>query len=210
MIHWQTVKEFFGFGGDVVTQPLTEGSTKTQVKTQSAGHDHSPHSPPPRPKPQRQSPEKAKPWLRVIEPVTVRQPQISLKKALQRKAKTNPKNYYKRNGNYYSAEDDSLLEDLMLLYVLSQLFAEGAVPEYNDGNFAANENTFDVNVINEVPEDLLDVDVSSTPVVDVNAAIEPTYTPPEPVRESYSSGYSDSSSSSSYDSGSSDSGGSDD
>ena len=184
MIHWQTIKEFFGFGGTVVEE--------------TAGHDHSPPPPPP------------KPALRVIEPVT-RQPQISLKKAQARKVKTNPKHYYRRGGNYYSTEDDSLIEDLMLLYVLSELFTDNDVPQYNDGNFAANENTFDVNQVNEVPEDLLDIDVSSTPVVEPATSYtppEPTYTPPEPepVRESYSS-YSDSDSSSSYDSGSSDSGG---
>ena len=203
MTIWQTVKEFFGFGEYTSTQPLTEGNTRAQVKTQSAGHDYSPPPPP--------SPKVEKPVLRVIEPVT-RKTQISLKKAQARKAKTNPKNYYRRGGNYYSCDDDSLIEDLMLLYVLSELFTEDDVPQYNDGNFAANENTFDVNKINEVPEDLLDVDVSSTPVV--AAVPEPSYTPPpapepEPSRydsgSSYSSGSSDSGSS--YDSGSSDSGG---
>lgn len=197
MTIWQSIKTYFGY--DDGTIPLTEGSTRAQVKVQSTV--------PSRPKSPAKPPEKATPTLRVIAPVT-KQPQISLKKAQARKAKTNPKNYYRRGGNYYSSENDSLIEDLMLLYVLSELFTENDIPQYNDGNFAANENTFDVNEINEVPEDLLDIDVRSTPVVE--ATPEPSYTAPEPepVRESYSSGYSDSSSS--YDSGSSDSGSGDD
>ena len=212
MIHWQTVKEFFGFGGDVVTQPLTEGSTKTQVKTQSAGHDHSPPPPPP---PQAQ---------RIIEPVTRHEP-ISVKKALARKAKVNPSHYYKRGGKYYRFVDDCPVDDLddfVLMYILSELFLEDEIGDYdatvlayNEDSIAANENTFDVNRVNEVPEDLLDIDVSSTPVV---AAPEPSYTPPpapepEPEPTRYDSGSSYSSGSSDYgssDSGSSDSGGGDD
>ena len=184
MIHWQTVKEFFGFGGTVVEE--------------TAGHDYSPPPPPPRQ-------IQPAPDLQVVQPVTVRQPQISLKKAHARKAKTNPKNYYRRGGRYYSVENDSLIEDLILIYVLSELFTEADVDQYNDGEFPERE----------VTEDLLDVDVSSTPVVEAvpepYVAPEPAYTPPEPEPtrydsgSSYSSGSSDSGSS--YDSGSSDSGG---
>ena len=175
MTYWQNMKEFFGLGGTVVEE--------------TAGHDH---FPPPRP-------PRAVPDLQVVQPITAKQPQISLKKAQACKAKTNPKNYYRRGGRYYSAEDDSLIEDLVLLYVLSELFSDNDIAQYNDGEFPSRE----------VTEDLLDVDVSSTPVVE--AVPEPSYSAPdpEPTRydsgSSYSSGSSDSGSS--YDSGSSDSGG---
>ena len=175
MLDWQTVKEFFGFGGNAVEETATMDVSR---------------------------PIQAAPTLRVIEPVTVRQPQISLKKAQVRKAKTNPKNYYRRGGRYYSTTDDSLIEDLMLLYILSELFSEDEVAQYNDGEFPARE----------VTEDLQDIDVSSTPVVAVEtiSTAKPSYTPPEPEPTRYDSGSSYSSGSSDYgssDSGSSDSGG---
>ena len=187
MIHWQTVKEFFGCGGDTA-QPLTEGKTKSpEVGTVP----NKPTAPPPAP-------------LRVVKP---RQSQISLKKAKARKAGTNPKHYYRRGGSYYNVSDGSLIEDLLLLYVLTELFSADEIGDY--------DSSVTETITAEPVEDLLDIDVSSTPVVEAETfrepapaytPPEPTYSEPEPVRESssYSSGSSDSSS---YDSGSSDSGG---
>ena len=124
-----------------------------------------------------------------------------------KKTSIRAKNYYRRNGSYYSSSDDSLIEDLMLLVVLDELFNDGDIRESVSGNFTAPETP-------EPVEDLLDVDVSDTPVatLDTVSTPEPTYvapepTPePEPVRESYSGGSSYSSGSNDYDSGGSDSG----
>lgn len=193
MIHWQTVKEFFGFGDSTVPNKPT-----APPPAPTAGHDHSPPPAPVR--------ETSAPDLQVVAPVTTRQPQISLKKAQARKARTNPRNYYRRGGKYYSLMDDSLIEDILLLYVLTDLFSDNDVPDYNEVEMA---RAVEPEITEEPVEDLLDIDVSETPVVEAEtySAPEPTYSEPEPVRESssFSSGSSYSSGSSDY--GSSDSGG---
>jgi hypothetical protein len=167
----------------------------------------------------------ATPSLPVVEPTTPmpavkppakkkRQRQISRKQAVAQKERMNAKNYYKRNGRYYNADDDSIITDIMVLYVLTELFRDNEIQTFEQ--YQASE-------IEAVEEDLLDVDVSDTPVVDstewkveVPAEPEPTYpkfesTPePEPEPTRYSSGSSYGSGSSDYDSGSSDSGGYDD
>ena len=158
-------------------------------------------------------PVQAAPDAQVIQPVTTRQPQISLKKAQTRKLRTNPKMYYRRGGSYYGVEDDCLIEDLVLLYVLSELFTDSDLQTFEEmEQFAAEEAAAQADA--EPVEDLLDVDVSETPVVEAPSYTppEPSYTPePEPVKQdSYSSGDSYGSGSSDYDSGGSDSGGSDD
>lgn len=123
------------------------------------------------------------------------------------------KKYYKRNGNYYDREDDSIIEDAILLVILMDMFDAGEIDD--TVNMSAPEPT-------EPEEDILDLDVSEMEVItseESYSAPEPvreTYTPPvqesysapEPVRESAGSSYSSGSdSSSSYDSGSSDCGG---
>lgn len=135
-----------------------------------------------------------------------------------------PKNYYRKGGRYYSVADDSLIEDIILLDILAGYYDEGHIEEYFEtpeiGDVDSVDVTPTVDIWKEEPEeDILDMDVSDTPVVSVEEAtnwkvevpaeeyVEPaTYTPdpepePETKRESYSAGYSDSSSS--YDSGSS-------
>jgi hypothetical protein len=124
--------------------------------------------------------------------------------------------YYRRGNEYYSCDDDSLIEDILLIGLLTEMYDEGDINEY--------EGEIDVyaDPVTEAPEEnLLDMDVSSTPVeavpetewkIEVPADVEPTpptFEPePEPTR--YSSGSSFASGSSDYDSGSSDSGGSSD
>lgn len=134
-----------------------------------AGHNHSPAPPPP------PAPARIK------------------KTALQ------SKNYYRRNGKFYSSLDDGLIEDVLLLLAIQELFDDGDIHEYAD----TVEET-------DITEDLLDVDVSDTPVFAVESIPTPEpshWNEPAPVRqESYSSGYSDSGCSSSD----SDSGGGDD
>ncbi len=175
----QAILNFFGLGKkEETSQPLTEGSTLSSVKTQ-----------PERPQPPARPPIK--------------------------KTSIRAKNYYRRKGNYYSSSDDSLIEDLMLLVVLNELFSDGDIREIDESiPYSVSEPVEDLPA-----DDLLDIDVSDTPVVEsvreeVNWSVDvPADNTPEaatytPVRqESYSSGYSDSDSSSSYDSGSSDSGG---
>jgi len=182
----QAILNFFGLGKKdeaETKQPLTEGSTRAQVKTQSATST--------RPAPPARPPMK--------------------------KTSIRARNYYKRRGNYYSSSDDSLIEDLMLLVVLDELFSDGDIREREDET--AVEEAAPV-------EDLLDVDVSDTPVATLDTVETgnsgnytapetpvPVSTPePEPVRESVSSGSgsSYSSGSSDYDSGGSDDSGSDD
>lgn len=119
------------------------------------------------------------------------------------KSSVNAKKYYKRGGRFYSTDDDCLIEDVLMLVVLAELFDDGDIVDMD----VAVEST-------APPEDLLDIDVSETPVVEAPSYTppEPSYTPePEPVKQdSYSSGSSYGSGSSDYDSGGSDSGGGDD
>jgi len=171
MIHWQTVKEFFGFDNSGVEQTTSQSN------------------------------------LKPIRPPAAGRPPI-------KKASVRGSNYYRRRDKYYSAVDDSLIEDVLLLVVLAELYSDGDINEYE------GETTLEEVVANEEPvEDLLDIDVSDTPVtkaenwkVDVPAEeyVAPATYEPEPVRESVSAGSSYSAGSSDYDSGSSDSGGSDD
>ena len=132
--------------------------------------------------------------------------------------------YYRRGSEYYSCADDSLIEDILLIGLLTEMYDEGDINEYeSEIDVDAAEETLDP--IAEAPEELLDIDVSETPVVEghwntpptewkveVPAEPEPVApkfeSEPEPTR--YDSGSSYASGSSDYDSGSSDSGGSDD
>ena len=132
----------------------------------------------------------------------------------------NPKNYYRRGGNYYSVADDSLIEDLILIDILMGYYEEGHIQEVFEAPEAGDISNVDTSYEDRTePEigdvDILDVDVSDTPVVavegiDIWKDETPSEPEPEPVKQAiYSSGYSDSSSS--YDSSDSyDSGGSDD
>lgn len=148
MIHWQTVKEFFGFG--------------TTAVDETAGHSWSPAPPP----------------LTGSRPI--------------RKSSLRAGNYYRRNGRFYSSIDGGLIEDVLMLVAIQELFDDGDIREYDET--VQEYNVPETNTFNG-ETDLLDVDVSDTPVV----AAEPIRTPepshwnePEPVRqESYSSGYSD-------------------
>jgi len=182
MIHWETVKEFFGF------------DTKQQVEIPAVIVANNRRPPAPA-----APPKKETLTLIVSEADAERTRNDALRAAARvRRTQTNPRQYYRRGGNYYNVDDDSLIEDLILLYVLSELFSEADVPEFNDTVQEYNvpeTNIFngETDVVEAQAEDLLDVDVSETPVVDI-------FVPePEPVRESvgssYSSGYSDSSSS---------------
>ena len=143
------------------------------------------------------------------------------------KKNVRPSQYYRRGGSYYSAADDSLIEDLLLIAILTEYYDDGMItesyaePAVGDVDSVDTEPTIDI-WKEEPEEDILDMDVSDTPVVSAEEAsnwkvevpaeeyVEPaTYTPdPEPTKSSsYSSGYSDSDSSSSYDSGGGDCGG---
>jgi len=116
------------------------------------------------------------------------------------------KKYYKRNGSYYDRDDDSIIEDAILLVILMDMFDNGEIDDT-------------VNLTEPEPvEDILDMEMSDIEVVSSTDVVtpEPSYTPPptpepsysepEPVRESASAGSSYSSGSSDY--SSSDSGGS--
>jgi hypothetical protein len=132
------------------------------------------------------------------------------------KKNLNPSQYYRRGGKFFSSVDDSLIEDLVLLDILMGYYEEGHIEDLGAYDVDAG---FDPMRDNEPEVDILDMDVSDTPVaaatnwkieVPAEEYVEPaTYTPdPEPVKqESYSSGSSYASGSSDYDSGSSDSGG---
>jgi len=108
--------------------------------------------------------------------------------------------YYRRNGNYYLYEDDSLLEDLVMLAILTDMFDESEL-EYQENNIVVQD------IVPEEPE---------TTVQSIDAAVEEirqetSYTDTsselETTRERYVSEPSSYDSSSSYDSGSSDSSG---
>jgi len=109
---------------------------------------------------------------------------------------TSRKDYYLKNGSYYSVEDDSLIEDLILIALLSEMFSddvESYEAEYNES-------------IN----DELITDERSNDIAEILAAEESAreaYSP-EPVRTPEPS-YDSSDSYSSSDSGGSDFGGSD-
>ena len=128
-----------------------------------------------------------------------------------------PSNYYRRGGKYFAVNDDSLIEDLLLLAILEEYYDEGAIvesypePEVGDVN---NVDTSYDNGRTEPEVDILDIDVSDTPVeaapkVDIWLPVEDT-TEPETRYSASSGGSSYASGSSDYDSGSSSSGGSDD
>lgn len=188
----QAILKFFGVGTKTntdTTQPLTEGKTKTGVKVQnvSAASTKRPPTPIPVPVAAQKKRKRHAPQKRTVT-----------------KSSVNAKKYYKRGGSFYSIDDDCLIEDVLMLVVLAELFDDGDITDMD---------------VSESTEDLLDIDVSETPVVDstewkveVPAEPEPIApkfeSEPEPTR--YDSGSSYASGSSDYDSGSSDSGGSDD
>ena len=169
MIHWETVKEFFGF------------DTKQQVEIPAVivANNRRPLKPPAPP-----TPKKETSTLIVSAGDAERVQQDALKtQARVRKTKTNPRQYYRRGAHFYSVDDGSLIEDLVLLYVLSELFSEEDIQSYDEMEAAALSASAQEEY--EAPqEDLLDVDVSETPVVDI-------FVPePEPVRESVGTSYS--------------------
>ncbi len=107
--------------------------------------------------------------------------------------------YYRKNGNFYSIDDDSLIDDLLMLAILVEMF--------NEPDYVPQE---DVVVIDDSAAEAAAIDASveresKVVVAPEYVAPEPSYTP-EPTR-SYATGsdYSSSDSSSSYDSGGSDS-----
>jgi len=104
--------------------------------------------------------------------------------------------YYRKNGNFYSIDDGSLIEDLLMVAILTEMFDEPDYVPQNDGG--VDELAADVAAVDAAVE--RESKILETPEY---VEPEPTYTP-EPTR-SYASGASDYGSSSSYDSGGSDS-----
>jgi hypothetical protein len=130
------------------------------------------------------------------------------------KRNVRPAQYYRRGGSYYS-DDGSLIEDLLLIAILDEYYAEGAITESYPEPEVGNVDTVDTTDERIEPEvDILDIEVDDIPVIESQSIPDPTPVPePEPVRTSYSSGYSggnDYDGGSSYDSGGDSGGGSDD
>ncbi len=112
--------------------------------------------------------------------------------------------YYRRNGNYYLYEDDSLLEDLFIIEMLMSMFDEAEL-EYDEGG---PEPQFIVDDEVETTIETIDAAVEEvrqeTPRYSFVASTSEPESEPEKSTSSYGSG---SSSYDSSDSGSSDSGG---
>ena len=94
--------------------------------------------------------------------------------------------YYLNNGKYYAMEDDSLIEDLILLAVIAELYNTDVV-DVDEGAGGTP--------VSSAAEDIAAIDAAAESVREEYSRPEPVYSAPEP---SYSSD--------SYDSGSSDCG----
>ena len=146
---------------------------------------------------------------------------VPASKTVHTRANVKREQYYRRNGKFYQYDDDSEIEDLILLAILLDVFSDDIEME---------ERAEATEVLNEMEEpNIEDMIEASTTVVDIDAAVaevretyvapeptptptptptpEPAYSAPEPSYSTPEPSYSDSSSSS-YDSGGSDSGGS--
>ena len=153
---------------------------------------------------------------------------LGKKKPKYTKKSVRPSQYYRRGGRFYSTEDNSLIEDLLLLEILMDYYHEGAitVTESFADPAVGDIDSVDIPTLEdrveptvdiwkeEETEDILDMDVDTIPVERAETresiterAADLISTPESTKSSSYSSGYSDSDSSSSYDSGSSDCGG---
>lgn len=105
--------------------------------------------------------------------------------------------YYRRNGNFYSYADDSLVEDLLMMAILVEMFDE---PDYIPQDDSA--------VVESVADSVAEIDAAVEQVRETTSAPEVTYSEPTPYRvpdptpdysSSSSDDYSSSDSSSSYD-----------
>lgn len=110
--------------------------------------------------------------------------------------------YYRKNGNFYAYEDDSLVEDLLMVAILVEMFDE---PDYIPQDDGLTEEA-------SIDDDAAAIDAAVEQIREETAAPEVVYSDPTPVRvpdptpdysSSSSSDYGSSDSSSSYDSGSS-------
>jgi len=111
--------------------------------------------------------------------------------------------YYRRGNSFYRYDDDSLIEDLILIGILTDMFDSDLdlqeTVEMNESGFVEAPAAASAPSVDEIVE-------RSTPDYPSQSYTpEPSYSAPEPDR--YSSGGYDSGGSS-YDSGGSDSGGS--
>lgn len=138
---------------------------------------------------------------------------VPASKTVHTHANVKREQYYRRNGKFYQYDDDSEIEDLILLVILMDVFSDDIETE---------ERAEAVQALNEMEEPDIDSMIEdSTTVEDIEIAVaevretyvapeptptpEPAYSAPEPSYSAPEPSYS-----SSYDSGGSDSGGGDD
>ena len=137
----------------------------------------------------------------------------------------NRSNYYRRNGNFYSVDDDSLIEDLILLALLTDIFDEPLEAGEISVEVDIVEATDSVEIDDSVEADIAAIDAAVEEVRETRhwnepepyvapepvRTPEPSYSEPEPDRSYGGGGSSYDGGGSSYDGGgSSDSGGSSD